>query len=228
MGMDSVELIINVETAFGITISDREATSVVTVADLYAIVLRTMALLPGGKCRTAKMFYELRRDLGKLGEIPQRLRPSTPLAQAVPAARRRAVWRTLAQGKGLKLPALTYSPRELAWLWRTAGVMAVAAGICVGILPGLWCGILGGLSGPVLLWLCSPWARRHAPRCPTFGDLVRAVTTLNGGLTRSDNGKLLSGHAIWCTLRQVIAESLGVKEEEIRPELRFYEDLNVG
>lgn len=47
MGLDTVEIVMAVETEFNIAIVDRDAESLVTVGDLYRYVLRRLDLLTG-------------------------------------------------------------------------------------------------------------------------------------------------------------------------------------
>ena len=64
MGLDTVELVIEMEKEFGISISDDAAASVLTVQDAATMVVEILRQkqLPLGVCATAHSFYALRRS----------------------------------------------------------------------------------------------------------------------------------------------------------------------
>lgn len=49
MGLDSVELLIEVENTFGVTLHQREVTHVATVEDLHALILRSLDVVENEK-----------------------------------------------------------------------------------------------------------------------------------------------------------------------------------
>src|SRR5262249_16894428 len=82
MGLDTVELVMEVEEAFGITIPDQEAEKIQTVGDLYHYILATLGgpplTTPG--CLSAAAFYRLRRQLmGRFRIERRRIQPASTL-----------------------------------------------------------------------------------------------------------------------------------------------------
>lgn len=63
MGLDSVELIMEVETAFDIRIPDPEAEKIVTVGDLYETVWKYIRQETDGRCTSQMLFYLIRRKM---------------------------------------------------------------------------------------------------------------------------------------------------------------------
>ena len=53
MGLDAVELIMGVEEAFDIEIPDEEAPTIRTVGQMYALVLRKLALIEARPCMSS-------------------------------------------------------------------------------------------------------------------------------------------------------------------------------
>ncbi len=63
MGLDIVELGLAVEHAFEIALPDEEASKVVTVGDLYTLVLSKVNGLSSPRCLTSAAFYQTRRAI---------------------------------------------------------------------------------------------------------------------------------------------------------------------
>jgi|CXWL01.1.fsa_nt_gi hypothetical protein len=77
--LDSVGLLIAIERAFDIKISDQDAATVSTMGDLHEVVTSKLDGAGGGKCQTSMAFYRVRRALkAVLGDID--IRPDTPLS----------------------------------------------------------------------------------------------------------------------------------------------------
>src|SRR4051812_19332950 len=104
--LDDVELIQDVEEAFGLRFSDNELAGCSTVGDLFEVVEARLPQSSGGSCATAMCFYRLRRALQPL--VGGELRPNTNLA-ALSGVSVRALHRIIEQECGLR-PPLRYVP----------------------------------------------------------------------------------------------------------------------
>lgn len=62
MGLDSVELVLSVETAFAITISDQAAAAMITVGDIHAFVVAELAR-QGRTDPSPEIAYDLLKNL---------------------------------------------------------------------------------------------------------------------------------------------------------------------
>lgn len=69
MGLDTVELVMEIEDAFDISIPDDQASKMLTVGDVYEFILEQTAdsTLRSSTCLTAVTFYDLRLHLRSLG-----------------------------------------------------------------------------------------------------------------------------------------------------------------
>ena len=86
MGLDTVELVMEFEDAFGVSIPDRDAERMRTVGETADWLCVTLAVRPAPPktCESRRQFYRLRRGMLKERLGPRRrLRPSTPVAAAV-------------------------------------------------------------------------------------------------------------------------------------------------
>jgi len=63
MGMDSVELVMAIEEAFGVAIEDEVAEKMVTVGDVFEWLKVRLAAYDPNVCLTQQIFYKLRRAL---------------------------------------------------------------------------------------------------------------------------------------------------------------------
>jgi acyl carrier protein len=233
MGLDTVELVLDLEDRFGVTLPDAECGRTRTVADVAALVLTHMPRA-ATECPTAARFYEVRRAMVEHLGVPRgRVRPRTPVAEfAHPGTR--SEWNALRRAER-QIPELTRSPRGdrasavltlallgltfagLAWVgvrvsgWAVLGVLPVALGVLV-----------AGLA-----WAASRLAR-HAPAgVATVGDLVRATAPLPppGG---SPGERLIAEQRVLEEVRRMVASTVGLPVEQVRAESRLVEDLKMN
>ena len=230
MGHDSIELIMDVEETFQISIRDAEAEEIWTVGDLYRYVAQETNVGPtasgGGPavaCLSARVFYTLRRAVLAIHPAgPDRLSPKTPFAQAVPLAERRAAWRQIAAATGLRLPKLHMSFRTFALFIGLAVVLSVAAGILLGSVA---IALLGVFLGFVLFAVVNGKGR-HLDGCTTLGDLARLTLYRNFAALAAQGG-LDPQRELRQAVRRVVADCLGVPVADVRDDTRFDEDLGL-
>ena len=108
MGLDTTEMIMDIEDEFSISIDDRDASRIETVGQLYDHVLLLLHRNPARKvmpCASARSFYEVRRTL-LADRAVQRIRvwPDTTLDDLVAADQRNDVVKRLT--RTLYLPDL--------------------------------------------------------------------------------------------------------------------------
>src|SRR5688500_14733790 len=114
MGMDLVELVMELEDEFEISIPDDVATELLTVGKTTDMVLGELRRRVGeaGVCATARSVYRLRRGLiARCGARRGDVRPGAAIGPLV-ALRHSRHWNELACGAGLhKEPATLFKPR---------------------------------------------------------------------------------------------------------------------
>lgn len=171
----AIDLLEEVEAAFGIKIADEEAERCETVGDLYKIVCSRSPDwdAQGGYCGSSMVFYRIRRTLSphdKRAIVSNTALVTTGLSPS-------RLFKKLKVDTGLRLPAY-----HLTWLGLTGGFLLVGGVIAaiVALLAGLWlvCGAaaLIALAGLPLLRL-DPGSLPAG--IGTVGDLVRRAVPLN-------------------------------------------------
>ncbi len=112
MGLDSVELVMEVEKYFGIDIPDAEAEAVRTVDDFAQCAARYISINKGQKCKSQMLFYVLRDYIAEVLNFPkERFMPSTLIGEVFPLENRKEQWTKMSDDLGLEIPTL--SKRDL-------------------------------------------------------------------------------------------------------------------
>lgn len=92
MGLDSVELIMRFEEAFGVAIPDATAERMITPRDTVDYFAEQLAAAPDEVCASQKTFYQLRRGLrSAVGPEPV-LRPGTEIRDLVERCHWTVLW----------------------------------------------------------------------------------------------------------------------------------------
>jgi hypothetical protein len=198
--LDSVEIVTAVERAFRIKIDNAEAAGCQTVGDLFGLVARKVPTVDRNTtpCPTASAFWRLRGALRTLAPN-QQIRPSTPLADVMPASRRGAWWRQLGNTVGLVMPSAR-PPAASRRSWLVLGtVYLVSFGIGLACGAGPW-SVLVGFAAALVFGLSGSLRRSDVLGMgvgATVGDLARITASLNAGLVTERSGPMRRSEA--CT-----------------------------
>jgi len=230
MGLDTVELVMDIEEAFDISIPDDRASRMLTVGDVYEFILEKTAdaSLKGDACLTAATFYEFRRQLRNMGYPVVGIRPNSNVQNAIPLIHRRSIWKSLSTNMDLEFPKL----QRPSWL-SILNCMIVSvivfgcfgAFIQVSVFLGLVVSALGCIvSVAFLLFLTRPFAIYPSPTCWTIRGLVTNLVALNfKKLTARYSTR--NPKDIWNALQLIVAEQLGIDKKLVVPHARFVQDL---
>lgn len=211
----AIDLLEEVEAAFGIKITDAEAERCSTVGDLYDVLC---SYTPDwdtqqGSCSSSMVFYRLRRSLGP--EDKRDIKPATPLTTlGRPVSR---LFRRLRKQTGLRLP--TY---ELTWLGQTGGAILMGGLLVavIGLLTGHWMAsgvaVVVAATGLPLLWV-DPG--RLPVGLVTVGDLAQRTAPLNSELLGKAGGRPSDR---WSILVALAAEHGTLPAGQIGPETYFH------
>lgn len=236
MGLDTVELVMEMEETFGITIPDKEAERIQTVGQAYRYILAHLGEppLPQPGCLSAATFYRLRRQLmGSLRVERNRIRPDSALDDLIPEPDRQTAWRQLEEGLGWRLPklrrpdwvsrlwavlALGFLTAEV-YAWGRLGGFAVEAMFFVLLLAAM--GLL--FLGVVLEEITRPLATILP--VTTIRGLVPIVLAANLGAFRMNNPHGWTEAEVWDVLVALICEQINISPEGIDENTSFVTDL---
>lgn len=243
MGLELVEIVLDVEKTFGIRLPHTEGVEISTVGQLYDCIVKTLSEKQSVACLTSRVFYRLRNALQSARGLARRqIRPSTPLERIISLWARRTTWKKLEQALAEHVPALR-RPRLLSvilavvaivlgWLC-TFGLVfesdlkrmiarpAIAFGCVFFFVPA------AAFFGLVGLWLTAPLAVVLPAGIRTVGDLARVLVSMNYG-DPAKKERQWSTEEVWGTLRNIIVDVLPIDPGEVTREARFVEDLGAG
>ena len=230
MGLDTVELVMEIEEAFDISIPDDRASEMLTVGDLYEFLLEKTAdsTLKSSTCLTAVAFYDLRRQLRSLGLSHLEIRPKTQLDRVIPLIGRRTYWQNLSSRMDLRFPRLG-RPSWLALLNCMLVAIVVSASFLgfaqQNLVAGIFAaGVLGVISSVLLMFLTKPFAIYPASTCSTVRDLVTNLVAINYN-TLATRYSTRNPTDVWNALQLIVAEQLGVDRSVVVPHARLVQDL---
>jgi acyl carrier protein len=110
MGLDVVELILEIEDRFHTRLGDAEAEKISTVGQLYQWLMNRIERHNSGHCATLVMFNSIRQILQDYCGVDRpAIHPTTQLQDLVPAPDRFLFWRTIEAKLDLDLPRLRRS-----------------------------------------------------------------------------------------------------------------------
>ena len=226
MGLEGVEILMDCEEQFGVTIEEKEAEKTITPGMLIDLIFSKLSSTDELTCQSRQAFYLLRRGLAGSTEAQRKdIRPDTPLATLLQTQDAQTVWPALqASVDARSWPKL----RRLWWmrliLWALAGVtvLVVFHFFSVG---SLWLQAL--LAVPVLVLVLVPLLRlteglkRSVPsRLKRVRDLVPyAITSNRIKWTRQQ---------VADKVKSIVCENLNVGDSVYREDAHFVNDLGMG
>ena len=223
MGLDGVELLMDVEERFGVRLPDDEAEGVQTVGDLVEVVAVRVAARRTGRKTLREARDEVLAAAAAVGRDTGRpIRCRDLVTDRLPAKARRKLWRRLRLGSFPDL-RLRWSPRVFRRLLRTSLILSViwiVVSSCAEAFAA-WALLPLVAGGP--FWVAWPW-RRHPPgSCRTFAGVARELAKTRMALKPAD--ELPPPEGVELAVREVVARCFGVRLEDIHPEIHFVRDL---
>ncbi len=209
---DLIELLMNVEDAFEMKLTEEECGRAGTVGELHSIIVDKLGTSADKDvCLTSHTFYRLRRTIKTLFvNDDRRISPAMRMEILVPLANRRKAWSLLGHTLTCRIPRLSRPGWILPILFVVSGVLLLDA-----VVSGDW--EIGFASLGFLLLgygMTIPLATQIPSCCGTMGKLARTILKLNFGKILRDRNAF-SERDVWETLRAIVAEKLGVEIEEV-------------
>jgi acyl carrier protein len=240
MGLDVVELVMELEVEFDIRIADDEAAQVMTLGHLHSLIHAKTAR-PADYCPSSRAFYRLRRALSEeFGVGRQQVTTTAAMDDLLPRGGRQRHWQRLGQLLGgWEMPRLR-RPRWARWAITLLGEELLAS-VVLGVIYVATVPARGPvwplLALPVwaaLLWLAvrftRPFAIELPAGCGTVRGTVEALLRTNYGRLVTEGRPVTSARdvqrdEVWERMCNIISEQLGVDRELLTPDSRFAEDL---
>lgn len=213
--LDSVELLIAIERALDVKISDQEASTVETMGDLHQIVASKLEGAGGEKCRTSMAFYRARRALQAVTGRND-IRPDT-LLSGLGSGSPRSLFAEAQKHGDLRLAPLSGT--------KMSGIGAL---LIVAVLFGAPVLLIAKINGWLILALAAAFIAsgvlliRLDPLSfgrdmHTVGDLAQKMVSDNYGTLVRLGGRSDSD-AVWATLVELAARgSESLPAEQIEP-----------
>ncbi|MBB3207172.1 acyl carrier protein [Rhodopirellula rubra] len=224
MGLDAVEILMDVEDHFGITIRSTESERVRTVGDLVAVIQKRIDATRSAVCPSLASFFNLRRRVREIAaDDGLRIRTRTRVVDVLNPSQRRQLWSWLgdlqdASPRALRRPPWLRKLLVVAVLLLFLFAMWSAFTVNTDILP------LAAM-GSWFLHSATVGFRQVPPDgLSTFGALARYATQTEFA-TKHLN--LNTAEDVLAELRPVLVDALGVDASEIVLTARFIEDLGM-
>jgi len=106
MGLDSVELLFNLEEKFGKEITNLEAEQITTVNDLVEAFFKKIVISSNEECLSKLIFYKLRKAFIELGNDKNNVTPSTVLSDLMSRKDIKKQWIRIQNSLDMELPKL--------------------------------------------------------------------------------------------------------------------------
>lgn len=231
MGLDGVEIIMNIEQAFGLTIKDGEAENVITVNDLYILVKNKLEISQRSQCKTSRVFYKVRRSLVEVFHVRRAdIRPSVRLSSLVPKEDIRKNWGRLKAELGVKIPDLQ-RPRWLedAILYFTL-VLALCAFFAFGLEAfqlGLAVIIFSILSAIALYNVTKPLEIHIPGHVDKLSHFTYSVLSQNPSFIEEQRNAWVDKD-LFRLVQAIIAEQMDFPIEKVKPQSSLIDDLGIG
>jgi acyl carrier protein len=232
MGLDSVEILMEVENAFGIKIPGEEAEKIITVGDFHNSVWKHMDGRQIDKCHSQAVFYKLRSDLASQNQLfRSEITLDTSPDMLLPFSNRKQAYKMFEKNSGFSLPEL-----ELPKPWSQL-LSWIALGIILGSLItefiliiffnySVW-NWLWTAAAILLVWVISeladPWRTKIA--VSNMREFTIQVLTLNYKRLSYEGGT--NRQEMEVVINQIIADKAGLEIKEVTPEKRIGDDLGV-
>jgi hypothetical protein len=232
MGLDGIELVVEVEKTFDIEITDNEAMNIGTVGDFHNIVWEKIKDKKSTKCTSACLFYKLRRYLtSKYSFSDEDFKLDVNLNDLIPADNKRGKWKEIQHDFDYQLPDLELS-HGLQQMMFYLGVTLIGGAFVFAVIavnffdgPKWWflLLVLGIVFMILLNFVITPLRTNIAQK--DVREFVKSVLSLNYKELRLTMGA--NRGEMENIMNCIIHDKIGVDFEEIIPGASLVNDLGI-
>ena len=229
MGLDFVEIVMEVEETFGIRFRSEEFSSIQTVGDFVSLLRSRIVAADTVACPSLSQFLRLRSLVREVAGKPElRIRPSHRLESTLSSDEIRRLWQSMQEKLGiypapLRLPRYLRNTLLLIAVTILFGTVGYAIANDVVLLPQA---LLFSAFIAISLILFGGGFRSVPPvGWATFGEMTRQ---LSGTIVATRNLHLRTDDLILEKLRPIFSDILNIKPNEIVLSARLIEDLRVS
>lgn len=228
MGLDGVQLAMEIEEEFGITIPDSVYSELRTVGDLVNFCFERIHPSKTVSCPSLASFLKLRKLVRDVSKDPElRIRPRDNIEDCLSEADRKQLWRRLPELLKTTPPAL----RRPLWLRKTLVLIVLGFWVYLMALTPPWhievlililCITI--ILSIILHWSTLGLRTRTPDGYKTFGEITKRMV----GLTIATNPPTDQEYdSVFAIVKRIIMDVLGVDDDEVIPTARFIEDLRM-
>ena len=231
MGLDQVEIMMDIEDAFEIPIFDDDWQRLKTVGDLHRLVQSKLQFHASTPCPCVVAFCSFRRAAIQLLGVPRStIRLNTAMLELLPVRRRRKRWNRLQELTALQLPALQ-RPGLVKWVgvfFFLALAVVVWSATPIAFRGSLQFAIISLTLTVLFLVIAAvvtkPLAVCLPSTCLSVRDMVSTLVLLNYG-RGPQQGAHRNEEQDWQTVRDIVSSGIGVPVNEVTREARLIDDL---
>lgn len=248
MGMDLLDINLQIEQHIGIGVSFDEMQSIMTdndivVGDLYELLLSKRQLHDAARNNIGvnyRFWKEMHGLLHSVTNAPRHeIELKTPLKQLFPRQTRSSQWEAFSVGCPYRVAKLDY-PIVLRCIgFSLASAMVIIEQFPMWQWPALiWIWPLLGVIGLwmvsetylKLLSICTPWRIAFPARMSTVKDLCRGILAVNYAEICADVDFPVDHRCltVWQDLAEILVDVLGVDRDEIHFGSRLHRDLGAA
>jgi len=233
MGLDSVEIIMEIEQTFGIAIPDAEAEKIITVGDLLQVVQSKLQHQSVDGCLHQIVFFRLRKALKEQLFSEAHISLETDLNALMPKTDKRLAYEQLKATTRFELPALQLPNPYKSWFRYAvlATLLFNAALLAIWIFSDdskyqswYYTGI-----GVILFMLVLNVLITTFKTCIPAKSIrlfVQDIIQLNSGMLIQSHG--INQQAVSEIVYTILMDKIGCSKEELAPEAKLVDDLGIN
>jgi len=224
MGMDSVEIVMEIEDTFGISVPGKEWEQVRTVGELQDVVLKYLPVNRTSQCRSAFLFYRIRRSLERISGLErQQITPVLKLSPVFPKKNRSENWNLFSTELGMGLQEL----QKPLWIDQMNGVTVLCSIVLIWFFFSTFKPIYLIVVACMILLvsLINIATRSLKNRLPAknLKELVRQLIVQDA----LQNGNRLNEEEVRRIILQILSERTGFDVKDIERHHVITDDLGV-
>jgi len=226
MGLESVELVLDMEDTFGISISDEEAEQIITPKHAISLIAKKVQIGDAQTCLTQTAFYRVRKVLvSEFGVERNSIKNESDLTKLIHNIdKHREFWEIIREETKIKVKEFPHLSRP-TWVvylaWAIFGVGTIYSGVMFGFVVGV---IIGIALFAIVMFLTKNMAKIIPSHYKTTNKLVRLLVSRNP--TAFKKNEQWTQTQIRELVKEIVMDVLGT--EKYDEDWEFVVDFGIG